>query len=135
MVVRLKAHVITGCLVAALMTHVFGAQAQPLPEQGAQIFSQKCALCHDNSQYMINDNGPALFGVVGRRVGSIEGYAYSPALTAAAARGDTWTVTRLKKFLSGPEAMYPGTGMPMHFETPNARAAITAYLKTLTPRK
>ncbi|MDV6333053.1 c-type cytochrome [Asticcacaulis sp. 201] len=99
--------------------------------RGARIFSQQCSLCHDDSQHMVNDNGPALFGVVGRRVGSVDGYSYSPALQRAGQSGDVWTVKRLDQFLTGPEAMYAGTGMPMHFRTSQERAAIIAYLKTL----
>ncbi|ESQ82684.1 hypothetical protein AEAC466_16220 [Asticcacaulis sp. AC466] len=99
--------------------------------QGARIFTQQCSLCHDDSQHMVNDNGPALFGVVGRPVGSVDGYNYSPALQRAGQSGDVWTVKQLDRFLTGPEAMYAGTGMPMHFRTTQERAAIIAYLKTL----
>ncbi len=101
---------------------------------GQSIFVSKCALCHDNSQHMLNDNGPALFGVVGRRVGSLPDYAYSPILQAANARGDRWTPHRLEIFLREPALMYEGTGMPMHFDAAQDRKAIIAYLKTLRSR-
>jgi cytochrome c2 len=55
-----------------------------MAQKGKLIFQTHCALCHDDSEHMLNDNGPALFGVVGRRVGSVPGYDYSEALRDAA---------------------------------------------------
>lgn len=98
---------------------------------GTAIYNRDCALCHDNSEHMLNDNGPALFGVVGRRVASVDGYDYSPALQAANAKHDRWTYSRLDKFLTNPTLMYPGTSMPMNFDDPRMRKAILTYLKTL----
>ena len=98
---------------------------------GEKIYDRHCSLCHDNSQHMINDSGPALFGVVGRRVASVEGYDYSPALEEAGRRGERWTQKRLDRFLTNPMTMHPGTGMPMNFDRPADRKAIIAYLKTL----
>jgi cytochrome c len=98
---------------------------------GAQLYAQKCSLCHDNSQHMINDIGPALFGVVGRRVGSVEGFIYSPALRDADMRGDIWTTKSLDKFLTNPSHVRPGTGMPFIISDPKTRAGVVAYLKTL----
>ena len=98
---------------------------------GQAIYTANCALCHDNSNHMLNDNGPALFGVVGRTVGSVEGYAYSPALKAANVKGEVWREDRLDEFLKEPYVMHPGTSMPMNFADPKTRHAIIAYLKTL----
>ena len=110
------------------------ATLSPEAQAGAGIFYQNCGLCHDDSQHMINDNGPALFGVVGRRVGSVEGYTYSPALQKANHHGDRWTEARLNSFLSGPQHMYTGTNMPMMFNDPKVRLALIAYLKSLQPQ-
>ncbi len=100
---------------------------------GQAVYQAQCALCHDDSAHMLNDNGPALFGVVGRKVGSVEGYDYSPELGKANDRKDIWTADRLDKFLANPTHMYPGTSMPMNFDNPESRKAIIAYLKTLKP--
>jgi len=101
---------------------------------GKAIFTRDCSLCHDDSERMLNDNGPSLFNVIGRRVGSVDGYAdYPPALQKANADHDRWTADRLDHFLSGPETMYPGTSMPMAFDDPRMRKAIITYLKTLKP--
>ncbi|MBW8880953.1 MAG: hypothetical protein JF615_05835 [Asticcacaulis sp.] len=97
---------------------------------GAGIFYKNCGLCHDDSAHMLNDNGPALFGVVGRKVGSVEGFDYSPALLKANAQGHIWSEKRLDRFLSNPQHMYTGTNMPMMFNDPKVRHALIAYLKS-----
>ena len=101
---------------------------------GQAIFTAHCANCHDNSHHMINDTGPALFGVVGRPVGSVEGYTYSPALRQAHDRGEIWTTKALETFLRQPYAMHPGTDMGMSFAKASDRKALVAYLKTLHER-
>jgi cytochrome c len=98
---------------------------------GAQIYTNKCSLCHDNSEHMINDIGPALFGVVGRRVGSVDGYNYSTVLMEGYARGDVWTPAALDTFLNNPDHVRPGTGMPFMIKGAKERAGVIAYLKTL----
>lgn len=98
---------------------------------GRAIFENQCALCHDNSPHMVNDIGPALFGVVGRRVGGVAGYTYSPALQTAYDHHERWSRRRLDRFLTQPALMHPGTDMPMNFADPATRKAIIAYLKTL----
>ena len=121
-------------LVLLGATPTFGQTYAEKVELGHAIYTQHCSLCHDNSPHMLNDNGPALFGIVGRRVGFLEGYQYSPALLAAKVRQDTWTSERLDKFLTNPSVMYPGTSMAMNYDDPQVRNAIITYLKTLKPR-
>jgi len=110
-----------------------GAGALNLAQKGRLIFQNHCALCHDDSAHMLNDNGPALFGVVGRRVGSVPGFAYSTSLQDANRRGDIWTEKRLDNLLQKPTGVYGGTSMPMNFSKIEDRKAIIAYLKTLKP--
>lgn len=74
---------------------------------GAPIFGEHCAHCHSVVGQTIA--GPPLDGLLGRRVGGVEGYAYSKGLTG---RTETWTDGRLREFLVNPEGVYPGTAMP-----------------------
>ncbi len=67
-------------IVAGLLGVVAPSSGTDDVMRGAGIYRDHCAACHDNSAHMLNDIGPALFGVVGRRVGSVSGYDYSPAL-------------------------------------------------------
>lgn len=80
---------------------------------------------------MINDIGPALFGVAGRRIGSVEGYNYTPALQDANLKGEVWTDKALDSFLTNPSHLHPGTGMPFWIPSKAQRAGVIAYLKTL----
>ena len=127
---KLPTALLTACLLCIALPALAQTKAENLT-LGTAIYNRDCALCHDNSEHMLNDNGPALFGVVGRQVASVDGYDYSPALRAANAKHDRWTYGRLDKFLTNPTLMYPGTSMPMNFDDPRMRKAILTYLKTL----
>lgn len=100
-------------------------------QAGAALYFKACSLCHDDSPHMLLDTGPPLYGIVGRKVGSVDGFEYSPALQKANRRGHKWTEKRLDKFLAGPQHVYTGTGMPMMFNDPKVRHNLIAYLKTL----
>lgn len=76
-------------------------------ESGLELFNARCAGCHSLAGG--SGIGPPLRGVVGRDIGSVEGYAYSEAL--ARAEG-AWTRERLLDFLSDPGGSFPGTTMP-----------------------
>jgi cytochrome c len=115
------------------MLVVQAATAQmPLPEakppDGPTLFKQQCATCHTNN---VNDpvrQGPSLFGIVGRRAGSIDGFHYS----AAFAKADfTWDEGRLDTWMSNPQSLLPGAVMAYRQAKPEIRAAIIVYLKEL----
>jgi cytochrome c len=86
---------------------------------------QACQACHSIDD---NDLGPRHRGLVGRRAGSIEDYAYSNALKNS---GLTWDQTTLDHWLTNPSALVPGTKMYFQIADPQARADIIAYLKEL----
>ena len=72
--------------------------------------------------------GPSLTGVVGRKPGSLPGYAgYSPALRKV---GSTWTPVRLDSFLIAPAKLVPGTRMAVSIPDPKDRADVVAFLET-----
>jgi cytochrome c len=98
---------------------------------GLNMFDHGCTSCHDDSPYLVKATGPALSGVVGRPVGSLAGFSYSPALQAAKRNGDIWTTGRLELFLANPGHMYPGTTMPWSFSADADRRRMVAYLKSL----
>lgn len=91
-----------------------------------------CAACH---AYLPNDTpliGPTLWGVLGRKVASVEGYPYSDGLKKIEG---TWDRARLDQFLTDPQAFAPGVQKSMR---PVHRAAdrkeIIDFLETLVPR-
>lgn len=85
---------------------------------------QSCSGCHSIDQ---DDVGPRHRGVVGRRAGTVPGYAYSAALRNS---GIVWTPRLLDRWLSGPQKLVPGTKMYFSVAKPQDRADIIAYLAT-----
>ncbi|RWE79563.1 c-type cytochrome [Mesorhizobium sp.] len=96
--------------------------------KGQSLFS-RCSACHSTNS--TNKVGPGLGGVVGRRSGTVAGFKYSPAMTAA---NLTWDDGNLDAFLKSPPALVKGTRMAgIAIAKDQDRADIIAYLKTLAP--
>ena len=74
--------------------------------KGERVFN-KCKACHKLEEGA-NGTGPYLHGVVGRDVGSADGFSYSGNLVAVA---DVWTPENLNAFLESPAGFAPGTTM------------------------
>ncbi len=93
--------------------------------EGAKIF-KKCAACHSIAQGGGNKIGPALWGVIGRKAGSITDYKYSKAL---AAHAKIWTFEEMDGFLIKPKDWIKGTKMSFAgLKDPKERAAIILYM-------
>jgi len=94
---------------------------------------KKCQSCHDFSEGGPNKTGPNLFGVVGRPIGSHEGYTYSAGMEEHHAKGDVWSYENLNAFLTNPKGFTPGTKMSYSGDKDDKdRANILAYLQTLS---
>ncbi len=88
----------------------------------------QCQVCHSTEAGKVLV-GPSLAGVVGRKAGSVSGFAYSDGVKNL---GVTWDETSLDKWLTNPAAMAPGTKMTFPgFTDPAQRKAVIDYLKTL----
>ncbi len=102
------------------------------PAHGETVFRQ-CKACHTVEKGGPNRVGPNLWGVVGRKVASVEGYNYSPAMKAF---GGEWTPDRLFEYLANPRATVPGTRMTFAgLKSEEDRAAVIAYLQTQSDEK
>jgi len=92
---------------------------------GEKIF-KKCAACHSINKGGKHKIGPALYNVVGRKVGGVEDYKYSKALIAYEKE---WTFEELNGFLIKPAKHIKGTKMAyagLRKETD--RASVIKYL-------
>jgi cytochrome c len=78
-------------------------------DHGAEIF-RACVACHTLSPDEGNKAGPTLYGIFGRRIATLPGYNFSPALKKLDIVWTPETVSKL--FEVGPEHYTPGTKMP-----------------------
>jgi cytochrome c len=92
---------------------------------GKAVFAQ-CRTCHVTDAG-VNKTGPSLNGIIGRKSGSVPGFAYSP---ANAASGVIWTKEKLFQYLEKPQRVIPKTKM-IYAGLPDAqkRADLIAYLE------
>jgi len=98
------------------------------PPDGATLFKQQCATCHTTNLSDPIRQGPSLFGIVGRRAGTADGFHYS----AGFGKADfVWDDTRLDAWMTNPQEVLPGSVMAYRQAKPEIRAAIIAYLKEL----
>ena len=92
---------------------------------GEKVF-KKCAACHSIIKGGKNAIGPALYNVVGRKIGVIEDYKYSKAL---AAYDKNWTFEELNGFLIKPAKWIKGTKMAYAgLRKEKDRASVIKYL-------
>ncbi len=78
-------------------------------DHGAEIF-RACVACHTLTPDEGNKAGPTLYGIFGRRIATLSGYNFSPALKKLDIVWTPETVSKL--FEVGPEHYTPGTKMP-----------------------
>ena len=92
---------------------------------GEKIF-KKCAACHSIVKGGKNNIGPALYNVVGRKVGGVEDYKYSKAL---ATYEKEWSFEELNGFLIKPAKWIKGTKMAYAgLRKEKDRASVIKYL-------
>jgi cytochrome c len=101
------------------------AVAPAAAEDGAALFVKNCQTCHVAAKDGGVRTGPPLWGVMGRKAGSIEGFAYSPGLKAS---GIVWTRETLDQWLTFPKKMVRDTFMLYRQNDPQIRKTIIDYL-------
>ena len=101
------------------------AQAQDVAA-GEKVFAT-CKICHQIGETAKNSVGPQLNGVIGRKAGSVPGYAYSPANRDS---GLTWDEATFTSYIQNPQAKVPGTKMVFPgVKDPQQIKDLMAYLK------
>ena len=99
--------------------------------EGAKIF-KKCAACHSIAQGGANKIGPALWGVLGRKAGSVSDYKYSKAMIAY---GKPWSFEEMDGFLIKPKEWVKGTKMAFAgIKDAKDRAAVILYMNENTDK-
>jgi len=101
-------------------------------DRGAQVF-RACVACHTLTPDEGNRAGPTLHGVFGRRIATLPGYNFSPALKTLDIVWTPETVSRL--FEIGPMAYTPGTKMPEQtIGSAEDRNALVKFLEKATAK-
>jgi cytochrome c len=99
-------------------------------DPGAEVF-RACVACHTLSSDEGNRAGPTLAGIFGRRIASLPGYHFSPALKNLDIVWTPETVAEL--FEVGPATYTPGTKMPEQtIGSADDRAALVRFLEKAT---
>lgn len=92
---------------------------------GKKVF-RKCQACHVVEKGK-NRVGPSLYGVIGRKAGSVDGFKYSDAMSSY---GEVWTEEALDNYLQSPRDVVKGTKMAFPgLKKAEDRADVIAYLK------
>jgi cytochrome c len=98
---------------------------------GQRVFNQ-CRACHTPEQGGRNGVGPNLWGVVGRRAASIEGFRYSANMRTLGEGGLTWTEANLRAYITNPKAVAPQGSMSYPgLRNEEQLTNLIAYLNTL----
>lgn len=109
---------------------VVAAVDPALVEAGEKVF-RKCKACHAVGDGAKNKTGPQLNAIIGRTMGSVDGFGYSSAFEAAHDEGRVWDEAALAEFLAQPKSYIQGTKMAFSgLKKEEDLEAITAYLKT-----
>ena len=96
---------------------------------GEKVF-KKCTACHSIVKGGGNKIGPTLWGVLGRRAGSVTDYKYSKAM---ATHGKTWSFEEMNGFLTKPKDWIKGTKMSFAgLKKETDRAAVILYMNKNT---
>lgn len=117
-------------LAAAPLLLALPALADGDAAAGQKVYTTKCKVCHTVDASGKNGVGPGLNGVFGRKAGSKEGFAYSPAM---AAYGVTWDADKIKTYVTDPKAAVPGNKMAfVGIKNSEELENLLAYLKDAT---
>ena len=96
------------------------------PKKGRRMYIY-CQACHSLNAGGANKLGPNLNAIVGKPAAQVDGFRYSPALTAAEI---TWTAAALDEWIARPTALVPGTTMVFAgVADPQQRAELIAFLQ------
>lgn len=110
-----------GTLVLAALAA--GTAAAPADVAAGERVYARCQACH---ALAYDRTGPRHCGLIGRRAGSVPGFAYSDAMKKSRI---VWSAATLDRFLANPTAAVPGTTMGYAGVTDaKERADLIAYL-------
>jgi cytochrome c len=122
-----------GALIVALaLACLTGAAARADSDaaKGKAAFVRQCAICHTVDKDGDNRMGPNLFGIVGKKAGTVPGFTYTNAFKTRA--NWEWSEDAVGGWMMFPSTMVPGTAMAAFQGIAETdRDDLVAYLATL----
>ena len=116
--------------VIALVGLGAGASQAADVAKGEAAFVRQCAICHTIDKGGENRLGPNLFGIVGRKAGTVPGFKYTNAFRTTATF--EWTEGLLGPWIALPSVMVPGTAMGLFPAFPTATRTTSS---PISPRR
>jgi cytochrome c len=120
-------------LIAFVPTLVWISVFTPAMAQdtaGQLAFNNLCRTCHT---LRAGDNrlGPSLYGVLGRKSGTLPNFGYSESMKKA---DIIWDSNNLDRFMANPDQVVPGNNMKPFsgIASPEDRAKIVSYLVSVS---
>ena len=96
-------------------------------EDGAELFVKNCQTCHTIEKGAEVRARSRLWGVIGRKAGTVDGFNYS---AGSSHSGIVWTPETLDQWLAFPKKMVRDTFMTYRQTKPEIRKAIIDYIAT-----
>jgi cytochrome c len=130
--------------IAVLSSLLVGTAQAGDVAKGEKTFN-RCKACHaitaDDGTSIVKGGktGPNLYGVIGRTVGTLDGFSYGDSIAAAGAAGIIWDEEQLAAYVADPtdwleEALGDKSAKSkMTFKLKKGGDDIAAYLATMTP--
>lgn len=118
-------------LLCVLFAHSLMAQMPAGDAKRGQLKFGSCRTCHYPEKVVGHNNGPSLWNIFNKKVGSQAGFDY---YSAALKNADfVWTPELMNVWLADPQKFLPGN-MMMSLGIPDAqdRADVIEYLKTFS---
>jgi cytochrome c len=114
-------------VIAGVLFGVVVASVNAAAEDGAGLFKKHCGTCHSIEKAASMRQGPPLYGIIGRKAGTVEGFKYSDGLKSA---GWIWTPKKLDEWVAFPKKLVRDTFMMYRQGDPEVRRAIIAYIES-----
>lgn len=107
----------------AIAAGIFVADAGA--QDAGDLFVKNCQTCHTIERGAGVRQGPPLWGVIGRKAGSVAGFPYSDGLKAS---GIVWTPDKLDAWITFPKKLVRDTFMTYRQSDPAIRKLIVDYV-------
>mmetsp|Transcript_32122 Transcript_32122/g.39462 ORF Transcript_32122/g.39462 Transcript_32122/m.39462 type:complete len:182 (-) Transcript_32122:217-762(-) len=104
-------------------------------DRGMRLFQIKCLQCHNVRKGDSSKHGPVLYGILGRKAGSVPDFGgYSNALKSSEI---VWTRETLHNYLADPAYAIPGTRMweLMQLQSYEQRDSVITFLENLVTER